>query len=74
LRDPASIYVRLIAFAIPQAQFGPHVQDAPQRHPARRVFRVSWQPQVQVAPAQESHEQVFGVGVLFAITGSFESG
>jgi hypothetical protein len=34
----------------------------------------AWQPQVQVAPAQEAHEHVSGVRVLFDITSSFESG
>jgi hypothetical protein len=43
-----------------------------QRHPARRSLGVAWQPQVQVAPAQDAHEQAFGVVVLFDMTSSFE--
>ena len=57
-----------------QAQSAPQLQVSPQRHPARRLLDSAWQPQVQVAPAHDAHEHVFGVGVLFDITSSFESG
>ena len=33
---------------------------------------MAWQPQVQVAPAQDAHEQAFGFVVLFDITGSLK--
>jgi hypothetical protein len=55
-------------------QAGPQAQVSPQRHPARRTFCVGWQPHVQVAPAQDAHEQAFEVVVLFDMTGSFEGG
>jgi hypothetical protein len=54
-------------------QPGPQAQIAPQRHPARRACGALWQPQVQVAPAHDSHAQAFGV-VVFFITGSFAGG
>jgi len=57
-----------------QLQFGPQAQLSPQRQPARRSFFAAWQPQVQVAPAQDSHVQAFGVDIVFFISGSFESG
>jgi hypothetical protein len=53
-----------------QVQSDPQAQASPQRHPARRRFCVGWQPQVQAAPAQDEHEQVFEV-VLFDMTSSF---
>jgi len=46
---------------------GPQAHFSPQGHPERRSFRAVWQPQVQVAPAHESHVQAFGV-VMFVIT------
>jgi hypothetical protein len=55
-------------------QSGPQAQLSPQRQPARRTLWVVWQPQVQVAPAQDWHEQTFGVLVVFDMTGSFEGG
>jgi hypothetical protein len=55
-------------------QAGPQAQVSPQRHPARRTFGVVWQPHVQLAPAQEAHEQAFGVVLLFDMTSSFEGG
>lgn len=50
------------------------MQVSPQRHPARRAVCVAWQPQVQVAPAQDAHEQAFEVVVVFDMTSSFEDG
>jgi hypothetical protein len=35
---------------------------------------LGWQPQVQVAPGQDAHEQGFEVAVLFDMTNSFEGG
>jgi hypothetical protein len=55
-------------------QSGPQVQVSPQWHPARRTLCVAWQPHVQAAPAQDAHEQVFAVVVLFDMTSSFEGG
>jgi len=54
-------------------QLGPQAHFSPQGHPERRSFRAVWQPQVQVAPAHDSHAQAFGV-VVFVITSSFEGG
>jgi hypothetical protein len=55
-------------------QSGPQAQVSPQRHPARRSFRVFWQPHVQAAPAQGPHGQAFEVVLLFVMTSSFEGG
>ncbi len=53
---------------------GPQLQVSPQPHPARRALFVAWQPQVQVAPAHDAHEQAFGVAVLFDMISSCEGG
>jgi len=60
-----------------QVQSGPQLHVSPHRHPARRSSFAAWQPQVQVAPGQDAHEQAFEVVVLlvlFGMTGSFEGG
>jgi hypothetical protein len=55
-----------------QKQAGPQVQVSPQRHPAHRGVCVALHPQVQVAPAQDGHEQAFEVVVLLdMVTSSF---
>jgi len=55
-------------------QSRPQAQAWPQRHPIRGSFCEVWQPQVQVAPVQNAHEQAFEVAVLVFMTSSFEGG
>jgi len=59
-----------------QAQSAPQLQVSPHEHPARRAGVAAWQPQVQVDPAHDVHEQVFGVVglVLVDMSSSFEGG
>ena len=45
---------------------------SPHRQPARRALFAAWQPQVQVAPAQEAHGQVFEVVAVVVAAAVFD--
>ncbi len=42
-----------------QLQFGPQLQASPHSQPVRFFALASWQPHLQVAPAQDAHLQTF---------------
>jgi hypothetical protein len=56
-------------YEVLQLHFAPQLQASPQPQPVRRFALVSWQPHLQVAPAQDAHLQTFE---LFTMRSSFE--